>query len=80
MALNANVNLDAIELLPIKKQSSQNNLLSNNAGVLLTSTPKMKRANASTKKLQFSTPEFSVTPIAALPGSSNRVMIPNRKR
>lgn len=79
MALNSNISADAIELLPINKHASQNNLGINNAAAS-TSTPKMKRANASIKKLQFSTPEFSVTPIAALPGSSNRVMIPNRKR
>lgn len=41
-------------------------------------TPKPKRA-AVTKKLQFSTPEFSVTPIPAVSVVGNRLM-PSRKR
>lgn len=72
MALSSNLGPEGIELLPINKQPVQQNSC-------LTLTPKMKRANVG-KKLQFSTPECSVTPISALPGSSNRVLIPSRKR
>lgn len=76
MALSSNHVPDGIELLPINKQQSQPLLQSS----CLTLTPKMKRANTVGKKLQFSTPECSVTPISALPGSSGRVLIPSRKR
>lgn len=73
MALSSNLGPEGIELLPINKQQPvhQNSCL--------TLTPKMKRANVG-KKLQFSTPECSVTPISALPGGSNRVLAPSRKR
>lgn len=62
------VNINGIELQSINKSSNSSNL-----------TPKMKRASAS-KKLQFSNPECSVTPISVIPGSSNRVMAPSRRR
>lgn len=75
MALSSNSGPEGIELLPLNKQQQQP--LQQNS--CLTLTPKMKRANVG-KKLQFSTPECSVTPISALPGSSNRVLVPSRKR
>lgn len=42
-------------------------------------TPKPKRA-AVTKKLQFSTPEFSVTPIPAVSVAGGSRLMPSRKR
>lgn len=70
MAISSNIVSDNnIELEPLNKQ---------NPGGLL-STPKMKRGGTS-KKIQFTTPEFSVTPISALPGSNNRMLLPNRRR
>lgn len=74
MALSTNYSPDGIELLPINKQQQQPVQQSS----CLTLTPKMKRNVG--KKLQFSTPECSVTPISALPGSSGRVLVPSRKR
>lgn len=45
-----------------------------------TTTPILKRkTGGSSKKLQFTTPEFSVTPIATIPGINTRLM-PSRKR
>lgn len=45
-----------------------------------TTTPILKRkTGSSSKKLQFTTPEFSVTPIATIPGINTR-LIPSRKR
>lgn len=75
MALSSNNSPDGIELLPINKQQQQPIQQSS----CLTLTPKMKRANVG-KKLQFSTPECSVTQISACPGSSNRILVPSRKR
>ncbi|XP_055704624.1 uncharacterized protein LOC129802664 [Phlebotomus papatasi] len=73
MALNASPALggapadrSGIEMVPLKKQNSQSSM----------SSKQSKRP--AQKKLQFSTPECSVTPISAIPG--NRVMLPGRKR
>lgn len=45
-----------------------------------TTTPILKRkTGGGSKKLQFTTPEFSVTPIATIPGINTR-LIPSRKR
>uniref|UniRef100_A0A1B0CP20 SCP domain-containing protein n=2 Tax=Lutzomyia longipalpis TaxID=7200 RepID=A0A1B0CP20_LUTLO len=55
-----------IEMVPLNKQNSQTSM----------SSKQSKRPP--TKKLQFSTPECSVTPISAIPG--NRMLLPGRKR
>lgn len=66
MALSSNTRNDTIEMEPLTKQVP---------GALCT-TPKPKRANA--KKLQFSTPEFSVTQISTISGNSR--LLPSRRR
>lgn len=61
---------DLIELNVMKKTT-----------VDVTTTPILKRTGGgSSKRLQFSTPEFSVTPIATVPGVVNLRLIPSRKR
>lgn len=44
-----------------------------------TTTILKRKTGGSSKKLQFTTPEFSVTPIATIPGINTRLM-PSRKR
>lgn len=68
MALSSNNRNDNIEMEPLTEKQVP--------GALCT-TPKPKRAN--TKKLQFSTPEFSVsTPISTISGNSR--LLPSRRR
>lgn len=67
---------DNIELEPLTKQ--QNDGAESITGTGGSgATPKPKRA-AVTKKLQFSTPEFSVTPIPTV--SVNSRLMPSRRR
>lgn len=48
---------------------------------LATTTPILKRkSGGGSKRLQFSTPEFSVTPIATIPGINNNRLLPSRRR
>lgn len=55
------------------------NILQSKPGPSMT-TPILKRkGGGSSKKLQFSTPEFSVTPIATVPGVKPH-LIPSRRR
>lgn len=68
MALSSNTRNDNIEMEPLTTTKQI-------PGALCT-TPKPKRANA--KKLQFSTPEFSVTPISTISGNSR--LMPSRRR
>lgn len=67
MALSSNNRNDNIEMEPLTTKQIP--------GALCT-TPKPKRANV--KKLQFSTPEFSVTPIPTISGNSR--LLPSRRR
>lgn len=61
---------DLIELNILQKKPGQSSM----------ATPILKRkGGGSSKKLQFSTPEFSVTPIATVPGVNTR-LIPSRRR
>lgn len=61
---------DLIELNIMKKDTAD----------VVTTTPILKRKGGnSSKKLQFTTPEFSVTPIATEPGVKS-CLIPSRKR
>lgn len=66
MALSSNNRNDNIEMEPLTTKQIPGAL----------STPKPKRANA--KKLQFSTPEFSVTQISTISGNSR--LLPSRRR
>ncbi|XP_059622333.1 uncharacterized protein LOC132265617 [Phlebotomus argentipes] len=69
MALNSSpsaADRGGIEMVPLNKQNSQSSMTSKQS----------KRPTQ--KKLQFSTPECSVTPISAIPG--NRILLPGRKR
>lgn len=75
MALQNNNGNDCIELEPLTKQNDAAGVKAP-AGALCT-TPKPKRA-AVTKKLQFTTPEFSVTPIPTVSGNSR--LLPSRRR
>lgn len=60
---------DLIELSIIKKNPAE-----------VTTTPILKRkGGGSSKRLQFTTPEFSVTPIASASGVNKR-LIPSRRR
>lgn len=91
MALS-NGNVDGIELESLSRRESRRDgsLVAGVATVLgssegasaggggsLCTTPKPKRA-AVTKKLQFTTPEFSVTPIPT--ASSSHRLTPSRRR
>lgn len=67
MALSSNIRNDNIEMEPLTTKQIP--------GALCT-TPRPKRPNA--KKLQFSTPEFSVTPISTISG--NPRLLPSRRR
>lgn len=50
-------------------------------GGLTPTTPILKRkAGDGSKKLQFSTPECSVTPIATIPGINSTKLYPSRRR
>lgn len=56
------------------------NMLHKRLDTTITTTPILKRkTGGSSKKLQFTTPEFSVTPIATIPGINTR-LVPSRKR
>lgn len=79
MALTNGNGNDYIELEPITKQNDETVMKDfggANSGSLLT-TPKPRRS-AVTKKLQFTTPEFSVTPIPTSSGNSR--LLPSRRR
>lgn len=81
MALSSNNGNDSIELEPLTKQ--QNDGYEGGSGASGSvagscSTPKPKRT-AITKKLQFSTPEFSVTPISTTAAVTSR-LLPSRRR
>lgn len=46
-----------------------------------TTTPILKRkSGGGSKRLQFTTPEYSVTPIASIPGINNNRLLPSRRR
>lgn len=78
MALN-NANNDNIELEWLTKNNQNDGIESNCGGSTGGggTTPKTKRAVA-TKKIQFSTPEFSVTPIPTV--AVNNRLLPSRRR
>lgn len=70
MAISTNPN--GVELEPMNKPTAPGGMVT---------TPILKRkAGGSSKKLQFSTPEYSVTPITPIPNISMNRMRPSRKR
>lgn len=73
MAISANAGgADTIELEPLNKPIP--------GGLAMTPILKRKSGGGS-KKLQFSEPEFSVTPIASLPTMNNSARLrPSRRR
>ncbi|XP_031630473.1 protein PRY1-like isoform X2 [Contarinia nasturtii] len=70
---------DLIELSILQKKAP-GTAVAAAAAVTTTTTPILKRkGGGGSKRLQFSTPEFSVTPIATVPGINTR-LIPSRRR
>lgn len=68
MALSSNNCDDGIEMEPLTKQQTSTGAMA-----------KQKKP-ATTKKLQFSTPEFSITPIPISTFSTNNRLVPSRRR
>lgn len=71
---------DNFELEPLNKNDANDGGESNFGGSTcggVGTTPKRKRA-AATKKIQFTTPEFSVTPIPTV--AVNNRLLPSRRR